>query len=598
MVDGVPGYHGGAGDPPCYNCGIRGHWFNACPEPARKIPAGRDYGRDRPRYSPREASPHRQRQGQDQSPPHRSAAVERRGRHERRRDDPPGGSNGSNNRKGDRSQSKQTNSKVSEKQNERPRADKAQRQQRQSASDTKAPAPDGEILQWGLVVPYMPVWDFEEAEATDSKVESRGDRPFEEDDDFEWMLGQLFADWVPYYQSRPISKPLPQEYSEEDIPSPNGYDDVLQTEYITATNVDHFALSIRDTKEWRIKKWFPLWADPLDIHPRMLARLADHDKQSREQSAREGSQHASMKANGRPPADKANQGDKTKIAGVRSPHEALVAPSPDKHGKGDAKRSLSGNNSFVQRLEQDDRQHDVHLKRYNSSRQSPPDNRQAQLFKAHEDEQQRPANYEHASANNESRGSKGQLSDRQGLSEENSTTSIDTFKHKHSLDRDARGPRTQVGIEQDTIKVASPHESTVRHTCETNDPERPSSRGSLRSWHSRGRVSRQASIVSELSHPESPLTPTEMALLGIEGSDDDDSDSDSEKGGKAKVSLTPPPPPTPQRQKQAHRKGDDVSATKSSRALKRQAPTATVEETTPRTKKRRQQVASAFNRRW
>lgn len=39
MVDGVPGYHGAASDPACYNCGIRGHWFNACPEPTRKVPA-------------------------------------------------------------------------------------------------------------------------------------------------------------------------------------------------------------------------------------------------------------------------------------------------------------------------------------------------------------------------------------------------------------------------------------------------------------------------------------------------------------------------------------------------------------------------------
>lgn len=38
MADSIPG-RPASSEPPCYNCGMRGHLFTACPEPTRELPA-------------------------------------------------------------------------------------------------------------------------------------------------------------------------------------------------------------------------------------------------------------------------------------------------------------------------------------------------------------------------------------------------------------------------------------------------------------------------------------------------------------------------------------------------------------------------------
>ncbi|KAK3319112.1 hypothetical protein B0H66DRAFT_603668 [Apodospora peruviana] len=40
MAATAPGQSAAQQDPPCYNCGARGHWTVACPEPTRAVPAG------------------------------------------------------------------------------------------------------------------------------------------------------------------------------------------------------------------------------------------------------------------------------------------------------------------------------------------------------------------------------------------------------------------------------------------------------------------------------------------------------------------------------------------------------------------------------
>ncbi|KAK8090546.1 hypothetical protein PG994_000051 [Apiospora phragmitis] len=46
MADGTPG-RPASSEPPCYNCGMRGHMFTACPEPTRELPAGLEASRAR-----------------------------------------------------------------------------------------------------------------------------------------------------------------------------------------------------------------------------------------------------------------------------------------------------------------------------------------------------------------------------------------------------------------------------------------------------------------------------------------------------------------------------------------------------------------------
>ncbi|ORY65148.1 uncharacterized protein BCR38DRAFT_484612 [Pseudomassariella vexata] len=48
MADGPPGQDAAQSEPPpCYNCGVKGHMFMACPEPARATPAGLEAARAR-----------------------------------------------------------------------------------------------------------------------------------------------------------------------------------------------------------------------------------------------------------------------------------------------------------------------------------------------------------------------------------------------------------------------------------------------------------------------------------------------------------------------------------------------------------------------
>ncbi|KAK8128028.1 hypothetical protein PG984_009136 [Apiospora sp. TS-2023a] len=46
MADSIPG-RPASSEPPCYNCGMRGHLFTACPEPTRELPAGLEASRAR-----------------------------------------------------------------------------------------------------------------------------------------------------------------------------------------------------------------------------------------------------------------------------------------------------------------------------------------------------------------------------------------------------------------------------------------------------------------------------------------------------------------------------------------------------------------------
>lgn len=434
----------------------------------------------------------------------------------------------------------------------------------------------------------MPVWDFDlEAEQHETDpIDLTKDARYEEDADLEWMLGQLFADWVPFYQSFPISKPLPRIYSEEDMPAPNGYDEILQTDHITATNVDQFALSIRDTKEWRSKKLMPMWADAMDVNPGMLLQLVDHNKQA----GRDGSQSTVKKTNGSQQKDARRHDGKQKAANVESRGKSSHAQLSPNNATASTIVVPTSDGSSARRGDIGGIKENDQKRRRRSSPKIQPETELPSFFSLNSDGQHE--NHVQDNDYRQLRASDGQFSERSQPDDEGPVEVSKVQEHEDSLGHDTKVPTVHDSIELDMSKSSSASGNIPKH-----DIERPSSRGSLRSWHShRGKISRQASIVSEISHPDSPLTPTEMALLGIEGldDDDDDNDNDADSGSdnvrRAQVSATPPPP------KRHRRDGDtiemDSSATKTTRTGKRQA--AAVEDASPRIKKRRQQVASAF----
>ncbi|KAI5922529.1 hypothetical protein F4810DRAFT_255423 [Camillea tinctor] len=51
MEERAPGYEASRNEPPCYNCGMKGHLFTACPEPTRPVPAGLEASKQRQKSS-------------------------------------------------------------------------------------------------------------------------------------------------------------------------------------------------------------------------------------------------------------------------------------------------------------------------------------------------------------------------------------------------------------------------------------------------------------------------------------------------------------------------------------------------------------------
>lgn len=73
----------------------------------------------------------------------------------------------------------------------------------------------------------------------------------------------------------PIAAPLPTQYS-DDVMIPPAFDaKALKSRYITPRNIDDFAQSIRETRDWQVMQHHPAFLDPLEIHPR---KLDDYDR--------------------------------------------------------------------------------------------------------------------------------------------------------------------------------------------------------------------------------------------------------------------------------------------------------------------------------
>ncbi|KAI1079151.1 hypothetical protein F5B20DRAFT_545157 [Whalleya microplaca] len=86
-----------------------------------------------------------------------------------------------------------------------------------------------------------------------------------EEDDFDWELQAIFKEPQLDDKVDAVAAPLPTQYT-EDVTIPPAFDaKSLKSKYINPTNVDDFALSIRDTKEWQVMQYHPTFLDPMEI---------------------------------------------------------------------------------------------------------------------------------------------------------------------------------------------------------------------------------------------------------------------------------------------------------------------------------------------
>ncbi|OTA69101.1 hypothetical protein K449DRAFT_85531 [Hypoxylon sp. EC38] len=95
------------------------------------------------------------------------------------------------------------------------------------------------------------------------------------DDEFNWDERTIFLEPPASSKVDPIAAPLPTHYS-EDVMIPPAFDaKSLRSRYITPRNVDDFAQSIRETRDWQVIQHHPAFLDPAVI---CLAKLDEYDR--------------------------------------------------------------------------------------------------------------------------------------------------------------------------------------------------------------------------------------------------------------------------------------------------------------------------------
>ncbi|KAI1104070.1 hypothetical protein F4804DRAFT_205798 [Jackrogersella minutella] len=105
------------------------------------------------------------------------------------------------------------------------------------------------------------------------------------DDEFSWDEQTIFLE-PPSSKVDPIAAPLPTQYSEEVMIPPAFDARALKSRYITSSNVDDFAQSIRETRDWQVLQHHPAFLDPIEI---CLVKLHDYERAVRkDKSGRNG----------------------------------------------------------------------------------------------------------------------------------------------------------------------------------------------------------------------------------------------------------------------------------------------------------------------
>lgn len=90
------------------------------------------------------------------------------------------------------------------------------------------------------------------------------------EDDLLEELSIAFVDFVPEHKGDPIAEPLPHEYT-EDIMLPPAFDAKgVKSKHITPSNLDDFALSIRDTNQWNQYRNHPAFLSPEEVNLKAL----------------------------------------------------------------------------------------------------------------------------------------------------------------------------------------------------------------------------------------------------------------------------------------------------------------------------------------
>ncbi|KAI0863147.1 hypothetical protein F4860DRAFT_94810 [Xylaria cubensis] len=94
-------------------------------------------------------------------------------------------------------------------------------------------------------------------------------------EDFAWEEEMIFKE-LPLKITRDlIREPLPIDWTDDPIMPPKYDKETITSKYINSTNVDDFALSVRETKAWQIVQHHPAFLPPTDVR---IEKLLDYER--------------------------------------------------------------------------------------------------------------------------------------------------------------------------------------------------------------------------------------------------------------------------------------------------------------------------------
>ncbi|KAI1779661.1 hypothetical protein F4818DRAFT_148662 [Hypoxylon cercidicola] len=160
------------------------------------------------------------------------------------------------------------------------KSDRHPRRRQQSVTTQSTPSRTAPPADAGTPVTAKADQDREPGEITSEPASDHGDPEIvptaildKDDEDRSWDEQTIFMDPPPTGQVDPIAAPLSTQYS-EDVMIPPAFDaKALKSQYITPHNVDDFAQSVRETKDWQVMQHHPAFLDPVEI---CLEKLDDY----------------------------------------------------------------------------------------------------------------------------------------------------------------------------------------------------------------------------------------------------------------------------------------------------------------------------------
>ncbi|KAI0486126.1 hypothetical protein F4859DRAFT_356545 [Xylaria cf. heliscus] len=92
-------------------------------------------------------------------------------------------------------------------------------------------------------------------------------------EDFAWEEEMIFKELPPKITRDLIREPLPVKWTDEPMMPPKYDKETITSKYINSANVDDFSLGIRETKSWQIMQYHPAFLPPADVR---IEKLLDY----------------------------------------------------------------------------------------------------------------------------------------------------------------------------------------------------------------------------------------------------------------------------------------------------------------------------------